>query len=74
MKMVSIEGMTDGTAHQNSGGAEIAAPAKISNAFAIETEVTARPLSGNERFQLFLGVYQRRNGAGYHVNFVQRGQ
>ena len=51
MKMVSMEGMADGNTHQNSGGAEIAAPAKISNAFAIETEVTARPLSGNERFQ-----------------------
>ena len=61
-------------ARQNSGGAEIAAPAKISNAFAIETEVTARPLSGNERFQLFLSVYQGRNGAGYHVIFVQLGQ
>ena len=74
MKMVSMEGMADSTAHQNSGGAEIVAPAKISNAFAIETEVTARPLSGNERFRLFLGVYQGRNGAGYHVIFVQRGQ
>jgi len=61
-------------ARQNSGGSEIAAPAKISNAFAIETEVTARPLSGNERFQLFLVIYQGRNGAGYHVIFVQRGQ
>ena len=52
---------------QNSGGAEIVAPAKISNAFAIETEVTARPLSGNERFRLFLGVYQGQNGAGCNV-------
>ena len=61
-------------ARQNSGGAEIVAPAKISNAFAIETDVTARPLSGNERFQLFLSVYQGQNGAGNHVICVQRGQ
>ena len=54
-------------ARQNSGGAEKAAPAKISTAFAIETEVTARPLSGDERFQLFLGVYQGQNGAGCNV-------
>ena len=57
---------------RNSGASEIAAPVKIFNALAIETEVTARPLSGNERTRFSLGVYQGQNGAGYRVIFVRR--
>ncbi len=60
------------TGGRNSGASEIAAPVKISNALAIETEVTAQPLSGNERTRFSLGVYQGHDGAGYRVIFVRR--
>ena len=74
MKMVSLkEWQTAPRVPEQRRGGDAAA-AKIFNAFAIETKVTARPLSGNERFQLFLGVYQGQNGAKYHVICVQRGQ
>lgn len=62
---------TASTAASTGGLTEIAAPVSISNAFAIETEMTVRALTGSEPTRFSLGVYQGQNVAGYRVTFLQ---
>ncbi len=50
------------------GQARIDAVTRIPNAFALETELTSRPVSGSERGSLALGPYRNgANAAGYRL-------